>query len=179
MFDLPLHPIVVHFPIVLGVILPFTALLFWWAIKKEYLQQKAWILVVFLALTYGVSSLVAIELGETDEEKVEKVVSKKLIGEHAEAGELIPWISGGLFLFALAGFLPKNSQRIRLAMAVLSFAAIIPLANTGHTGGRLVYKYGAANAHLTGEYKALIESGKFYTVHAKDEDHEKENDEDH
>lgn len=179
MFDLPLHPIVAHFPIVLGVILPVAALLFWWAIKKEYFQQKAWVLVVFLALAYGVSSFVAVELGEKDEDKVEKVVSEKVIEEHEEAGELIPWIATGLFLFALAGFLPKNSHRIRLALAVLSLAAIIPLANTGHTGGKLVYQYGAANAHLSGEYKELIGSGKFYVENAKAERHEKEDDEDH
>jgi len=176
MFDLPLHPIAAHFPIVLGVILPVAALLIWWAIKKEYVQQKAWGLVVFLALAYGVSSFVAVELGEKDEDKVEKGVSEKVIEEHEEAGELIPWIATGLFLFALAGFLPKNSHRIRLALAVLSLAAIIPLANTGHTGGKLVYQYGAANAHLSGEYKASLPSGKIYAENAKKEDREEEDD---
>ena len=178
MFDLPLHPIAAHFPIVLGVILPVVALLIWWAIRKEYLQQKAWILVVFLALAYGVSSFVAVELGEEDEDKVEKVVSEKVIEEHEEAGELIPWIASGLFLISLAGFVPKNSNRFRLALVVLSLTAIIPLANTGHTGGKLVYQYGAANAHLSGEYKALVGSGQFYAENRKAEDHEKEDDDD-
>jgi len=172
MFDLPLHPIAVHFPIVLGVILPVVALVIWWAIRKEYLQQKAWVLVVFLALAYGVSSFVAVELGEEDEDKVEKVVSEKVIEEHEEAGEMIPWIASGLFLISLAGFVPKNSNRFRLALVVLSLTAIVPLANTGHTGGQLVYQYGAANAHLSGEYKALVWSGQFYA-----ENHEKEDDE--
>ncbi len=178
MIDLPLHPIAVHFPIVLGFILPVAALAIWWAIRKEHLQQKAWVLVVFLALAYGVSAFVAVELGEEDEEKVEKVVSEKVIEEHEEAGELIPWIATGLFLVSLAGFLPKNSQRFRLALGVLSLAAVIPLANTGHTGGKLVYQYGAANAHLSGEYKALVGSGKFYVENAKSDDHEQEEDDD-
>lgn len=179
MFDLPLHPVAVHFPIVLGIALPVVALLFWWAIKKEYLQQKAWVLVVFLALTYGVSSLVAVELGETDEDKVEKVVSEKVIEEHEEAGEMIPWIATGLFLVSLGGFVPKKSQHFRLALVVFSLAAIIPLANTGHTGGQLVYQYGAANAHLSGEYKALVGSGTFYAEHAKAEHHDEEDEDDH
>jgi uncharacterized membrane protein len=179
MFDLPLHPIAVHFPIVLGVILPVVALAVWWAIRKEYLQQKAWVLVVFLALAYGVSSFIAVELGEKDEDKVEKVVAEEVFEEHEEAGESIPWIASGLFLISLAGFLPKNSNRMRLALVVLSLAAIVPLANTGHTGGQLVYQYGAANAHLTGEYKALVESGKFYVANAEAEDHEGDDDDDH
>ena len=41
MFDLPLHPVVVHFPIVLGTLLPFLALLLWWAIKKDLLQHNS------------------------------------------------------------------------------------------------------------------------------------------
>ena len=53
MFDLPLHPVVVHFPIVLGALLPFLALLIWWAIKKDLLQQKVWALVTVMALAYG------------------------------------------------------------------------------------------------------------------------------
>jgi len=173
MFDLPLHPIAVHFPIVLGFALPFTALLIWWAIRKEYVPQKAWVLVTIIAFVYCASAVVASELGEDDEEKVEKVVAEKLIEEHEEAAELIPWIAGSLFVVSFAGFLRKNSDRARLGIAVVSLAAIIPLANAGHTGGELVYKYGAANAHLTGETKALVESGKFYMQNLEKKDEKK------
>jgi uncharacterized membrane protein len=173
MFDLPLHPIAVHFPIVLGFALPFTALLIWWAIRKEYLQQKVWILIPIIAFVYCASAVVASELGEDDEEKVEKVVAEKLI---EEAAEMIPWIAGTLFLVSLAGLVTKNSDRARLGIAVVSLAAIIPLANAGHTGGELVYKYGAANAHLTGETKALVESGKFYMQNLEKKDEKKHDD---
>jgi uncharacterized membrane protein len=176
MFDLPMHPIAVHFPIALGIVLPFTALLFWWAIRKEYLQQKAWILITLIAFVYCASAVVASELGEEDEEKVEKVVAEKLIEEHEEAAELVPWIAGSLFVVSFAGLLRKNSDRARLGIAVLSLAAIIPLTNAGHTGGELVYQYGAANAHLTGEYKALVQSGQFFAQNLEEEDHEEEDD---
>lgn len=174
MFDLPLHPIAVHFPIVLGFVLPFAALLIWWAIRKEFLQQRVWVFIPALALVYTLSAAVAGELGEEDEEKVEKVVAEKIIHEHEEAAEMIPWIAGTLFLVSLAGFVNKKSDRIRLAVAIVSLIAVIPLANAGHTGGELVYQYGAANAHLTGETKALVESGKFYmqNLEEDEENHE-------
>ena len=173
-----MHPVVSHFPIVLGIALPFIGLPLWWAIKKEYVTKKAWVLVTALALVYSVSAVVSVELGEKDEDKVEKVVSEKVIEEHEEAGELIPWIAGTLALISLAGFLPKKSHSIRLAFAILSLAAILPLANAGHTGGKLGYQYGAANAHLSGEYKALVGAGKFYVENAKVEHHEQEDNED-
>lgn len=105
MFDLPLHPIVVHFPIVLGFLLPFLAILLWWAIKKLQWTPKVWALVSAVALVYCLFATTAVLLGEEDEEKVEKVVSEKIIEEHEEAGELIPWFAGTLFLVSL-GVLP-------------------------------------------------------------------------
>ncbi|GJL77294.1 MAG: hypothetical protein NPINA01_02830 [Nitrospinaceae bacterium] len=176
MFDLPLHPIAVHFPIVLGIALPFVGLLLWWAIRKEYFGQKAWVFVPALALAYSLSAVVAVELGEKDEDKAEKVVSEKVIHEHEEAGEVIPWIAGTLALISLAGFVPRKSHSIRFSVAILCLAAIVPLIDAGHTGGKLVYRYGAANAHLPVEYKALVSSGKFYVQNFKREDEKEHED---
>ena len=183
MFDLPLHPVVVHFPIVLGALLPFLALLIWWAIKKDLLQQKVWALVTVMALAYGASAIVAVELGEKDEDKVEEIVSERVIETHEEAGEMIPWVAGSLFLVSLAGMVKKNSHSLRLGLAVLSLVALFPLVDAGHTGGELVYQYGAANAHLPTDRQAAVESGKFlassYKDHDRDKDKDKDKDDDH
>lgn len=176
MFDLPLHPVVVHFPIVLGTLLPFLAFLLWWAIKKDLLQQKVWVLVTVMALAYGASAVVAVEMGETDEEKVEEIVSERVIEEHEEAGEMIPWVAGTLIFVSIAGMVKKNSHHLRLGLAVLSLAALFPLVSAGHTGGELVYQYGAANAHLPANKQAMIESGKFFD---SDKDRDKDKDTDH
>jgi uncharacterized membrane protein len=180
MFDLPLHPIVNHFPIVLGALLPFLAILLWWAIKKWQWTPKVWTLVSAVALVYCLSAVAAVQLGEEDEEKVEKVVSEKVIEEHEEAGELIPWFAGALFLVSLGGFTVKYSKQAKMAMIVLSLVGIVPLVNAGHTGGELVYKYGASVAHLSPEYKAAIQSGTILELHEKgDHEDEKDDDDDH
>lgn len=177
MFDLPLHPVVVHFPIVLGVLLPFAALLVWWGIKKNMVQQKVWAVVIALALVYGASALLAVEMGEKDEDKVEEVVAEKAVEEHEEYGEMIPWVAGGLLLVSFSGYYFRNSHAARLAFVILSLAAIVPLANAGHTGGQLVYKYGAAKAHLPAAYQASDQSAQ-YTVELQDEDEEGGGDDD-
>lgn len=160
MFDLPLHPLMAHFPIVLGIILPFAGLFFWWAIKRDILPGKFWAVVVAIALVYSLSAWVASEFGEEDEEKVEKVVSEEIIEEHEEAGERLTWIAGGLLLFSFAGLVFKKSDHARMALVVVSAAAIIPLAQAGHSGGELVYRYGASVAHLPAETKTAIQAGK-------------------
>ena len=64
MFDLPLHPIVVHFPIVLGALLPLLAILLWWAIKKWQWTPKVWALVSAVALVYAHSpDIVLMDIG--------------------------------------------------------------------------------------------------------------------
>ena len=178
MFDLPLHPIAVHFPIVLGALLPLIAFLVWWCIKKDIVQQKVWALVTIMALAYGASAIIAVELGEQDEEKVERIISEQVIEEHAEAGDMIPWVSGALFLVSLAGLVKKNSHSLRLGLAVLSLVALVPLVNTGHTGGKLVYQYGAAIIHLPADQQAKIVSGKFI-IKAEEENEDGDKDKDH
>ncbi len=183
MFDLPLHPIVVHFPIVLGSLLPFLAILLCWAILKWEWTPKVWALVSVVALVYTLSGTAAVLLGEEDEEKVEKVISEEVIEEHEEAGELIPWLAGTLFLVSLGGFSVKYSKKARAAMIVLSLVGVAPLINAGHTGGELVYEHGAAFAHLPEDHKAAIRSGTILELHEKDgHDHDKDehdDDDDH
>ncbi len=165
MFDLPLHPVVVHFPIVLGALLPFVGFLAWWGIKKQIVPQKTWLVVPALALVFTISSVVAVELGEKDEDKVEKFIAEDVIEEHEEAGEAIPWVAGTLLALSLGALLRKNSHQLRLAVAVISLVAMIPLANAGHTGGKLVYQYGAANAHLSPQQLASVKAGPIIGEH--------------
>ena len=180
MFDLPLHPIVVHFPIVLGALLPFLAILLWWAIKKWQWTPKVWALVSAVALIYTLAAVTAVQLGEADEEKVEKVVSEKVIEEHEEAGEMIPWIAGTLFLVSLGGFTVRYSKQAQMAMIGLSLVAVVPLIHAGHTGGELVYEHGASVAHLSPKHKAAIQSGTILELHEKgDHEDEKDDDDDH
>jgi uncharacterized membrane protein len=178
MFDLPLHPVVVHFPIVLGVLLPFVGLLAWWAIKKEVVPQKIWLVVPALALVFTLSSVVAVELGEKDEDKVEKFIAEDVIEEHEEAGEAIPWVAGTLLVLSIGTLLRKNSHHLRLAVAVISLVAIVPLVNAGHTGGKLVYQYGAANAHLSKQQFASVKAGPILGEHHSSKTHDEEHDDD-
>jgi uncharacterized membrane protein len=158
MIDLPLHPLVVHFPIVLGSLLPFLAIGLWWAIRKWKWPDKVWSLVSVVALVYCLFAVTAVLLGEEDEEKVEKIVSERVIEEHEEAGEWIPWIAGTLFLVSLAGSTAfRYSKQSKIAMIVLSLVGVVPLVNTGHTGAKLVYEHGASIAHLSTAQKAAIQ----------------------
>ena len=61
---LPLHPLVVHFPIVLAVLLPISAAVALWAIRKGTTPRRAWAVPVIMAVALALSALVAVKTGE-------------------------------------------------------------------------------------------------------------------
>ena len=151
----PLHPALVHFPIVLAVLAPLLAAGFLWAIHTSRLPARAWLAVVVLqAVIVGAGWLTA-ETGEDQEERVERVVREATIEEHAEAADWFLWIAALTLPVAGAGLLTgglgTGARGLALAGTLLAALAV---ARVGHTGGELVYKHGAALAYLDGDTAA-------------------------
>lgn len=145
----PLHPSIVHLPIVIAFIMPILVIVFAWMIKTNKMSPKGWLLIVGLQLAVVISGYVSLETGETEEHTVEKVVSKDYIHEHEEAGEIFVG-SAVLALVLSIGvfFLRKELQfPIKLTIAVIGIISAFLAWRTGKLGGELVYKHGAASAY--------------------------------
>ena len=145
----PLHPAVVHLPIALAVLVPLLAILAILAIRWSFLPPCRWASVVLLqALLLG-SAWFALETGEEEEDRVERVVAERHIERHEEAAERFLEFEGVGWLAAAARLPTDRGGAIgRLAGAgafLVVFGAVVPL---GHSGGALVYEHGAANAYL-------------------------------
>jgi len=149
MDNLPLHPILVHFPIALGLLAPVILLLVWLGIHKWNWPTRTWSLIPLIYIVLLATSLGAVKTGEIDEEKVEPYLTYGAIEEHEEMGEKIPWVFAALLVLSTTPFLFRSRKKLLMATTlVFSIASIAPIVVTGHTGGELVYKKGAANAHL-------------------------------
>jgi uncharacterized membrane protein len=145
---LPLHPVVVHFPIVLAVLLPIFALGALWAIRKGTTPRRAWSVPVAIAAALALSALVAVETGEDQDERVEQVVPEQPLEAHEEAAELFLTLSGGLALVAAAGLVRGRVGGIARGLGTAGAFALVALAVlVGHSGGKLVYEHGAASAY--------------------------------
>ncbi|MHB1097133.1 MAG: DUF2231 domain-containing protein [Gemmatimonadaceae bacterium] len=171
----PMHPIVVHFPIVLSILLPIVALVSLYAIKGGARPRRAWGVAVAVAAALTLSSWVAVETGEQQEERVEEVVGEARLDTHANAGETLLFTSVGVLAVLALGLMPGDKGRVaRYAGAVGTLAVAGMAFRVGMTGGDLVYKYDAASAYTApggaageGGAAATGESGK------KDESGEK------
>lgn len=155
MDGLPLHPAIVHLPLGLAIIMPIVAAVIGIAVVKARVPRTLWLLVIFLQLLTVGSAFVATSTGESDEERVERVVDHDLIHEHEEAAEWFLW-SAGITAIAAFGALRQASRGKGVGWAVgitvfLSLWSASIALRTGYLGGRLVYVHGAAAAHISGQ----------------------------
>lgn len=144
----PMHPAIVHFPVVLAFLLPISAAIAIWTIRKGARATRAWAVPLAIAGALALSSWVSTETGESQEEKVERVVQEQALEAHEEAAKVFLTGSVILLVVTAAGLIRgKLGSAIRVVSAVGSVALIASAAYVGHTGGQLVYKYGAGSAY--------------------------------
>ncbi len=145
----PLHPAVVHFPLVLAFLLPISALVALWTIRRGAATRRAWAVPVAFALALSASAWLALETGQSEEDRVESVVSENAIHGHEEAAErflLFSGVTGLLVIVGLAGGTVGTAAR--LLATVGSFALTLAAVQVGAAGGELVYRHGAASAYV-------------------------------
>ncbi len=161
----PLHPALVHFPIVLMVLLPIAAMVALWAIRRGAQPTKAWLVPTALAVALTASAWVAVETGEGQEELVEKVVSEQAIDAHAEAAERFLLLSAAMAGLVAIGLLRNQAGSAARVVTVVAAAGLMVAGyQVGHSGGELVYRHGAASAYVglpgTGDTPAKRPFGK-------------------
>lgn len=146
----PLHAAVVHFPVVLAMLLPLVALGALYAIRRGARPTTAWGITSIVAGTLLLSAWASLQTGEAEEERVEEVVSERVIGGHEDAAQLFTGIVGGVLLLTIAGLAKgRLGSGARIAATVGTLAVVAAGVNVGHSGGQLVYRHGAGAAYAT------------------------------
>jgi uncharacterized membrane protein len=144
---MPLHPVIVHVPIALAVLMPLVSaglLLSWW---RGWLPRRAWWVAVALHAALVGSSLLALKTGHTDSERVEQTRGEAAVDAHEEAAESFVWAAAAALALALGSAVIRREAGARATGAVAVAASLAVLAlgyRTGHAGGELVYGDGSA-----------------------------------
>jgi uncharacterized membrane protein len=177
MFDVLVHPKLVHLPIALALLMPLVGggLLLAWV--RGWFPRRTWIVAVLLQGVLAASAYAALKSGEVDEEVAENVVSEDALEEHEEYAEKFLIAGIVALVLAAAGMVFPNETVARglAASSVAGTLVVFWLAwETGQHGGKLVYELGAANAHI-------LENGGTIPVErtgGSDDDHGGERDDD-
>jgi uncharacterized membrane protein len=145
----PLHPAVVHFPIVLAFLAPLVIVAAMW-IRWRGHATRTWWPVVLVWSTLAASAFVAVQTGERDEERVEEVVAEDQIEQHEEQAELFFWVVLALLAAVMAVPLvraPSARRYVEAGALAAALAMAAWMVAIGHSGGVLVYESGAARAY--------------------------------
>lgn len=173
----PLHPAIVHFPVVLAFLVPLFVAGAVWAIRRGANARRAWLLPLVVSAALALSAYASVQTGEGDSERVERVVSERAVDSHEEMAEAFLTGSAGLVALALLGLLGGIPGRV--ARAVTGVGAIVLIGvvvRVGHSGGELVYRYGAAAAYTSSVGAAAAGSangdlGRIDSVQRRGENH--------
>lgn len=139
----PLHPAVVHFPIVLGLLGAVVA------VAAAFTRR--WQLPAIAAVLLGLGalgSIVAVQTGERDGETAgEGPGVEAVLDQHEEWAERTQAAFVAVALVAAAGLFTTRWPRIARGLGIVTgFGALVVawcVVQTGHYGGQLVYRHGA------------------------------------
>lgn len=151
MYDMPIHPAIVHLPLGIAFITPLVAGAVVAGVYTGKLPRLAWAAPLLMQLVVFGAAIAALRTGEGEEERVEEAgVPESAIHEHEERAEAFVWTSGLLLLgFAAAALVPK--PQVSAGIGAVGALGAIGLAGlgvaVGEAGGELVYVHGAANAY--------------------------------
>jgi len=145
MFEIPqpLHPALIHFPIVLIFLGCGAAAL---SLFSERWNIRSWTVVLLVLAAIG--TMVATWSGGEARHAVGVLppVTAQLVHNHAEWGETTRNIAIATAILAVAGLWIKAGPRLDLAFRFLLFAmtliATLSVIQTGRLGGEMVYHHG-------------------------------------
>ena len=172
------HAKVVHIPIALGVLMPLISgafLVAWW---RKWLPIRSWFAVVALQAILLGSGFVALQTGDSEEDRIERVVPQHAIDKHEETAKVFVLASGGVLgLMLLAWALRRSKNGLPAAtLATLGTVAVLALGyRTGQAGGELVYRYNAASVYANSNPRTAL-PGAGASQHPDDDSEDEDDD---
>lgn len=161
MTSVPLHPALVHIPLGLAFVLPALALGFSWALWKDRVRPRAWLVIVLLQAVLLGGGLFAMSTGQREERRVESAVPEAALERHEAYAEQFLWVTGITLATAGAALAFRRPVAVRILTALTvagTFAVAGTAVRVGHAGGQLVYVHNAAVAYSSGSQAGVEES---------------------
>jgi hypothetical protein len=154
----PLHPAIVHFPIVFMILLPIVLGGALWMIKRGAEARRTWILPVVAAAVLAGSAWLSAQTGEAQEEKVEGVVPEGAFETHEDGANRFVLLSLGVLAITAVGLAKGKVGSVARGAALAGAIGLMGAGyQVGHSGGALVYRHGAAGAYTADQSSPIRE----------------------
>lgn len=145
--SLPLHPVMVHLPLALALLMPLFAAFAAWGLWTGRIHRRGWLAIAALQLLLVTTAVVAMKTGEREEDRVEAVVPDGALHQHEAYAEQFTWGAVAVLGLTLLAFVPRASRSVALVSIVGTIAVAGLALRVGHAGGQLVYVHNAGAAY--------------------------------
>lgn len=134
-----LHPIVIHFPVTLGVLMPFIIAASWHQSHPKRIGSRVWTFVLISSSVLLLATVVSFWTGEQDAFLSSGNLEE--IEAHRRAAIAFLAVNVLFFLIVLWAFLSRNSMRgyLKLLVFMTSLLQAVCVFWAGHLGGLLTY----------------------------------------
>lgn len=151
MNGLPLHPALTHLPLGVDLVAPFVWLWALWASHRDS-SRRTWALPAFLQVVVLAGGLLAYRTGAAEEDRVGRTVPKAALETHEHRAQAFLAASSAAAVLALGAlaFRGRAAKWSGGLAAAAGFAALGLGLATGHAGGELVFRHGAAATAAAG-----------------------------
>ena len=167
---IPNHPMIVHFPIVLAILLPLFAVGALWVMRSKETNRQVWALPLAISILLFGSAFAATRTGAAEEERVEDVVPARVLHGHEEAAERFLVLAGIVTVVAAVGLARGiTGSAARLVATGGSLVVVLAGYQVGHAGGELVYVHNAGAAYSVSGGQASNESENITTKQERED----------
>jgi hypothetical protein len=130
--------------------MPLLAAGFAWALLTRRVRPRAWAVVVLLQAFLLVAGLAAMNTGEREEARVERIVPEAALEKHEERAGQFLWATGVTLGLAMLVVVVRRPAALPiLVTATLAGTVVVAAAavRVGTAGGELVYTHNAGAAY--------------------------------
>ena len=147
---MPLHPLIVHIPLVLAGLVPIVAGFLAWQAWRGRAGRKSWLVALALQAVIVIGALVAVDTGGDEAGTARKVVPREAIRDHAQAADWFEYATFATLVPLAAAALLREPKQAAIAGAVAAVLALVMVAigiRVGHLGGKVVFEHDAPAAY--------------------------------
>lgn len=142
MVNLPLHDLLIHFPLVLGVLIPIIALQVVIGIEFGWLDENSWLIMPLLGLLYAILGTVAGGFSDAELEVLRQHISGDALSRHAKLSELVPLTAAIVCILAPLPVVLTDKRKMRIIFLLVSGLGVWPVVTVAMSHADLIYRHG-------------------------------------
>lgn len=142
MLNFPLHDLLIHFPLVLGVVIPLIALFLVVGIEFDWVHENSWMVLCMLGLLNAGFCTAASGFNEAELAVLRQHIDGDVLNRHMKLAELVPLAAAVVCMLAPLPLVLTDKRKVRILFLIASAVGIWPVVTVAISHAELVYRHG-------------------------------------